>query len=63
MLKMLVEPATPWSLEAYTTRLLIQLCCCASYYFFVLCSGVLILSSQHENGSQPRHLSGPTALK
>jgi hypothetical protein len=57
------EPMTPWSSEAFTTRLLLQLCCCASYCFFVLWSKVLIRSSQHENGSQTRHLSDPTAQK
>jgi hypothetical protein len=40
------ELATPWSLEACTTSLVLQLCCCASYYFFVLCSRVLIWPSQ-----------------
>jgi hypothetical protein len=45
--KMGFDPATPWSLEAYTTRLLLRLCCCASYYLFVLCSGVLIRSTHH----------------
>jgi hypothetical protein len=47
---------TIWSLETFTTRLLLQLCCCASYCFFVLCSGLLIQSNQH--GGQP-HLCWP----
>jgi hypothetical protein len=55
MLKTRVEPVTPWLSEAYTTRLLFQLCCCVSYYFFVLCSGVLIRSNKHGNRT---HLSG-----
>jgi hypothetical protein len=61
--KMRFEPATPWSSEAFSTRLLLRLCCCASYCFFVLCSRVLIRSSQHENRSRTCHLSGPTAQK
>jgi hypothetical protein len=39
------KPMTPWSSEAFTTRLLLRLYCYASYCFFVLCSGVLIRSS------------------
>jgi hypothetical protein len=57
--KMRFKPMTPWPLEAFTTRLLLQLCCCASYYFFVLCSGVLILSSQHSGHT---HLFGPVNM-
>jgi hypothetical protein len=52
------KPVTTWPSKAFTTRLLLQLCCCASYYFFVLCLGVLIQSSQRENGSETWHLSG-----
>jgi hypothetical protein len=37
ILKIGIEPTTPCSLEAYTTRILLQLCCCLSYYVFVLC--------------------------
>jgi hypothetical protein len=32
------EPTTIWSIKAFTTRLLFQLCCYVSRYFFVLCS-------------------------
>jgi hypothetical protein len=60
--KMWFEPATAWSLVVFTTRLLLRLCCCGSYYFFVLCSGVLIRSSQHENGSRTCHLLGPVSM-
>jgi hypothetical protein len=38
MLKTGIEHMTPWSFDAYTTRLLLRLYYCASYYFFILCS-------------------------
>jgi hypothetical protein len=56
------NPQTTWSSKAFTTRLLLRLCCCASYYFFVLCSGVLIWSNQHENGSRTYNLSGLVSM-